>query len=234
MEPIENKRKSQVAAEMLLQMVRGNKYGPGDKLPPEREIAEAMNVSRNTLREAVAALEITGVLEVRRSQGIYVVSSEGRPAVVEPTDLGSVFAENQDPFTIIDARIAFEPGVAVLAAQVATDSEIVQFGGIINSMREALETNQPQEYMRIDRQFHVTIAELTKNPIISSTMEQLMAALGTPLWRTMKKWVPLTTSSSERLSEHLAIFSAMASRNEQEIWRCMREHLTRSRMRFLV
>lgn len=232
-ERIENKRKSQIAAEMLLQMVRSEKYPPGSKLPSEREISEAMDVSRNTLREAVAALEIMGVLEVRRSNGIFVAQPTDFQAPSEQNALSELFTDNQDPFVIIDARLAFEPGVAVLAALEAADGEILQFGAIINEMRDALEADQQQEYMRADRNFHLTIAKLTKNPFIIATMEQLIGALSSPLWRTMKKWVPLTTNATERLAEHLAIFSAMASRNEQEIWRSMREHLGRSRQRFL-
>lgn len=232
-ERVENKRKSQVAAELLLQMVRSGKYPPGAKLPSEREIAEAMDVSRNTLREAVAALEIMGVLEVRRSHGIFVSQSSPFQNGSDQNMLAALFNENQDPFAIINARLAFEPGVAVLAALEAEDSELLQFGGLINEMREALEANQQQEYMRADIDFHLNIAKLTKSPIIISTMEQLLGALRTPLWRAMKKWVPLTTTATERLAEHLAIFSAMASRNEQEIWRSMREHLAQSRQRFL-
>lgn len=233
LERIENKRKSQIAAEMLLQMLRSENYPPGSKLPSEREISEAMNVSRNTLREAVAALEIIGILEVRRSQGIFAAKPLGLQMPAEQKDLSELFSDNQDPFAIVDARLAFEPGTAVLASQEASDSEILQFGGIINEMRDALEANQQQEYQRIDRGFHLTIAKLTKNPIIVSTMEQLLSALSNPLWRAMKKWTPLTSSATERLAEHLAIFSAIASRNEQEVWRSVREHLVRSKARFL-
>lgn len=232
-ERIENKRKSQIAAERLLQMVRSENYQPGSKLPTERELSEAMCVSRNTLREAVAALEIMGVLEVRRSQGIFTALPVASGLPGEQNALSEVFADNQDPFMIIEARLGLEPGIAVLAANEATDSELLQFAGIINEMRDALEANDQHAYQLADRNFHLTMAKLTKNPILVATMENLMGGLSNPLWRTMKKWLPLTTSATERLAEHMAIFSALASRNEQEIWRSVREHLGRSRARFM-
>ena len=232
-EKVENKRKSQAAADILLQMIKKAKYPPGSKLPTERKIAEGLGVCRNTLREAVAALEIIGVLEVRRSQGIFVVAELPPSALQEPPDLKAVFSNSEDPFEVIDARIAFEPGVAIAASQEATDSEIVQFGSIINEMRTALEKDQAQEYLRQDKEFHILIAKLTHNQLIVKTIENLMSGLDSPLWRTMKKDQPLKEEAANRVAEHLAIFSAMASRNELEIWKSMRQHLENSKKRFL-
>lgn len=232
-EKIENKRKSQATADVLLQMIKKAQYPPGSKLPTEREIAEGLGVCRNTLREAVAALEIMGVLEVRRSQGMFVVAELQPSTLQEPPDLKTVFFNSEDPFEVIDARIAFEPGVAVAASQEATDSEIVQFGSIINEMRTALEKDQAQEYLRQDKEFHILIAKLTHNQLIVKTIENLMSGLDAPLWRTMKKGQPLKEGAANRVAEHLAIFSAMASRNELEIWKSMRQHLENSKKRFL-
>ena len=232
-EKVENKRKSQAAADILLQMIKKAKYPPGSKLPTERKIAEGLGVCRNTLREAVAALEIIGVLEVRRSQGIFVVAELPPSALQEPPDLKAVFSNSEDPFEVIDARIAFEPGVAVAASKEATDSEVIQFGSIINEMRTALEKDQAQEYLRQDKEFHILIAKLTHNQLIVKTIENLMSGLDSPLWRTMKKDQPLKEEAANRVAEHLAIFSAMASRNELEIWKSMRQHLENSKKRFL-
>lgn len=232
-EKIENKRKSQAVADILLQMIKKGQFPPGSKLPAEREIAERLGVCRNTLREAVAALEIMGVLEVRRSQGIFVVAEPQLSTLQEPHELHTVFFNSEDPFEVIDARIAFEPGVAVAASQEATDSEIVRFGSIINEMRTALEKDQAEEYLRQDKEFHILIAKLTHNQLIVKTIENLISALDAPLWRTMKKGQPLKEGAANRVAEHLAIFSAMASRNELEIWKSVRQHLENSKIRFL-
>lgn len=232
-EKIENKRKSQAVADTLLQMIKKGQFQPGSKLPVEREISEGLGVCRNTLREAIAALEIMGVLEVRRSQGIFVVAEPPLSRLPEPQDLQNVFFNSEDPFEVIDARIAFEPGMAVVASQEATVSEIAKFESIVNEMRTALENDWPDEYLRQDRKFHTRIAKLTHNQLIVKTMENLLSFLDAPLWRTMKKGQPHRNGAVERVAEHLAIFYAMASRKEHEIWKSMRLHLENSKKRFL-
>ena len=134
---IASKKKSQMAAEMLLEEIKKKQFKVGERLPPERIIAKEMGVSRNTLREAIAALQIIGILEARHSQGNFIISlnvTEDMHARLE-----AVFANSDDPFVAVDARIAFEPGAAFLACQTATDEDILDIGQVVGRVASAIQ-----------------------------------------------------------------------------------------------
>ena len=165
---------------MLLEEIKMKQFNVGDRLPPERVIAREMGVSRNTLREAVAVLQIIGILEARHSQGNFIIS------LCETEDLRArleaVFANSDDPFAVIDARIAFEPGVAFLACQAATDEDILDIGRVVGRVASAIRINDLNAYSQADHDFHLRIAQSTHNPIVIETIQVLTRALIQPLW----------------------------------------------------
>ena len=166
---IEPKKKSQLATEALLDVIKTRQFKPGDKLPPERIMAAEMGVSRNTLREAIAALQILGVLEVRHSQGNFVVNPNQTDNL--SSTLEAIFDSNDDPFMTIDARIAFEPGVASLAAHLASTADFKAVEKERLRVIDAIKSNDLEEYAQGDYCFHLRIAECTHNPIIIQTVQ---------------------------------------------------------------
>jgi len=229
---IEPKKKSQIATEMLLEVIKTRQFKPGDKLPPERIMASEMGVSRNTLREAFAALQILGILEVRHSQGNFVVSvneTDNRISILE-----NIFATNDDPFATIDARIAFEPGVAALACHLATKEDIEAVERQLHRVLAAIQENDLNEYSQADHDFHLQIAECTNNPIIIQTMQCIIRTLTQPLWRSMKKGLAGDTAiKTARIIEHEQMFRALADRDPQKAQELVRLHLEHSKERLL-
>jgi DNA-binding FadR family transcriptional regulator len=229
---IESKKKSQLAAEMLLEEIKMKQFNVGDRLPPERVIAREMGVSRNTLREAVAALQIIGILEARHSQGNFIVSlseSEDLRARLE-----AVFANSDDPFAAIDARIAFEPGVAFLACQTATDEDILDIGRVVGLVASAIRANDLKAYSQADHDFHLRIAQSTHNPIVIETIQVLTRALIQPLWQSMKRVIAGENRIRKaRIEEHEAIRDAIAARDPMLAQDTLRRHLEFSRSRLV-
>jgi DNA-binding FadR family transcriptional regulator len=229
---IESKKKSQMAAEMLLEEIRMKQFNVGDRLPPERIIAGEMGVSRNTLREAIAALQIVGILEARHSQGNFIVSlseSEDLRARLE-----AVFANSDDPFAAIDARIAFEPGVAFLACQTATDEDILDIGRVVGLVASAIRANDLKAYSQADHDFHLRIAQSTHNPIVIETIQVLTRALIQPLWQSMKRGIAGENRIRKaRIEEHEAIRDAIAARDPMLAQDTLRRHLEFSRSRLV-
>lgn len=228
---IETKNRSQLAAEMLLKVIKKQKFKIGDKLPPEREIAEKMGVSRNTLREAIAVLQIMGILKVKRSQGIFVVGL-GQGSNVTKT-IGDIFS-NEDPFAVIEARIAFEPGAAAMAANHVTDQDLNDLEQQLDRIRSALKGNNEAEYINHDRDFHLLIARCTNNFLIINTINSLLQAMTQPLWRTMKNDLKDEETAKDRILEHEAIFHAIHQRNEAKTQEALRIHLENSKSRFYL
>jgi len=227
---IETKKRSQLAAEMLLKVIKDRKLKAGDKLPPEREIAEGMGVSRNTLREAVAALQIMGILEVKRSQGIFVLGLRNAGNITKT--MSDIFNNYEDPFSAMDARIAFEPGAAVIAANLATNPQLDDLKQQVIQIRSALLENNEVEYLRLDREYHLSIARCTNNFLIISTINSLLQAMAQPLWRAMKKDLGDEETTKARIQEHEVIFKALMEKNEKNICRSFRVHLENSKSRF--
>ena len=225
----QQQKKSMLAVEALLSVLA--RYQVGDKLPPERVLAHEMDISRNTLREAIAALQVMGIIEVRHSQGNFIVSLPN-PAALQ-SSLATILHPKSEPFSIVDARVAFEPGVAYLAAERATTEEIQQLEHFLNSLIVCTENDDLQGYAEADYQFHLHIAKASHNELIIDTMTSLVAALKTPLWQAMKKGLDQNVFRGIRAREHQAIFEHIAKRNALEAAASMRNHLTFSRERFL-
>jgi DNA-binding FadR family transcriptional regulator len=229
---IESKKKNQLAAEMLLEEIRRKQFKVGERLPPERLVAKEMGVSRNTLREAIAALQIIGILEARHSQGNFIISLN----VTEDVDarLEAVFANSDDPFMAIDARIAFEPGAAFLACQTATEEDIHDIGRVVGSVASAIKANDLKAYSQADRDFHLRIAQSTHNAIVIETVQYLTRALTQPLWQSMKRVLASENRIRKaRIEEHEAIRDAIAARNPQLAQDTLRRHLECSRSRLV-
>ena len=229
---IASKKKSQLAAEVLLEEIKKKQFKVGERLPPERVIAKEMGVSRNTLREAIAALQIIGILEARHSQGNFIISlmvTEDMHARLE-----AVFANSDDPFVAVDARIAFEPGAAFLACQTATDEDIQDIGQILRRVASAIQANDLKAYSQADHDLHLRIAQSTHNAIVIETIQYLTRALTQPLWQSMKRVIASENRIRKaRIEEHEAIRDAIIARNPQLAQDTLRRHLECSRSRLV-
>ncbi len=229
---IEAKKKSHLATEALLAEINKH-FGPGDKLPPERVMANELGVSRNTLREAIAALQILGVLEVRHSQGNFVINLNRTENW--RSSLESIFSSNDDPFLAIDTRIAFEPGVASLAAHCASKEGLQKVEMQVARLMRAVKENDLSSYSQADFEFHVSIAECTGNPVIIQTIRLITSSLTQPLWRSMKMALAEEREiKAARLAEHKQIYLALLSGNRKEAEEAVRRHLEHSRDRLLI
>lgn len=225
---ITQKRKGLLAAELLLRNIPAM-YAPGGKLPPERALAQEMGISRNTLREAMAALSLAGLLELRPCSGNFVLE---HPDIEQAGKmLERIFSSRVDLFVVLDARIAFEPGIARLACEVAVDEEIGVIASRLASLTDALEQGDSTAYSGADKEFHLAIARATHNSLILNSLQPLIESLHTPLWNAMKSDINVWRLNQGRLEEHKAIFAALENREANAAEAAMRRHLHNSRLR---
>ncbi|WP_260928766.1 FadR/GntR family transcriptional regulator [Novosphingobium sp. 9] len=207
----------QRVAQQLEQFIRDGRYQPGMRLPAERDLAEQFEVSRPTVREAVIALEIRELVEVRHGSGVYV--SEVLPASPQPTEL------NVGAFELIEARIMYEGEAAALAASVMTEEELAQLGRILGEM-DRFDPASAEE-LAADRAFHLAIAEGTRNSLVAQSIEHL--------W-DLREQSPLCSHMfaqarregvNPRPDEHRQIYDALLARDADAARSAMRAHLTR-------
>lgn len=149
-------------AAQLSKLVSDGVLKPGDRLPSERELAEKLNVSRPTVREAMIALELSGIVEIRTGSGIYV--TEKKPFIVADD-------KGVGPFEILEVRSILESEACALAAQHISDEEIQQLKDTIIEMEE--EEKLPDASENADWKFHNIIAKASQNSAISSIVNWL-------------------------------------------------------------
>jgi DNA-binding FadR family transcriptional regulator len=207
----------QMVAERVAQAIAAGTYKTGDRLPAERELASAYAVSRPTVREAIIALEIDGLVEVRIGSGVYVISTTPKAASVK-MDIGA--------FELTEARLLIEGEVAALAATQVTDEEIAELEGLLAEMDKANSKSAGAGEL-VDRKFHELIASITRNSAMSASVEQLWTIrnrspqCARTFEKTRKKgYVPV-------VDEHRAIVDALKSRDPNAARAAMRGHLSR-------
>jgi DNA-binding FadR family transcriptional regulator len=216
---ITTQRLYEQGAEHLAKLIRAGEYAPGTKLPAERDLARQLGVSRTTVREALLALEIGGLVEVRTGSGAFVTSNGG-PAVemvVAPKDTGA------GPFELIAARKLFEPPVAAMAAQVITEGELA----LLKETLPLIETRKRDhwEKLEVDRTFHVLIAKATHNAVIVEVVENLWREMFGPIFALLSERTHLTRKQSMTLSDHSAIVGCLERRDCAAAHAAMLGHL---------
>jgi DNA-binding FadR family transcriptional regulator len=149
----------QVAASISASIASGT-FQPGQRLPSERDLADEFGVSRPTVRRAVIALEMRGLLEARQGSGVYVRLDQPPPPVKD-LDIGA--------FEQAEARRLFEGEAAALAATLITDEELGYLEALVTEMNSEESTKEQSELA--DRQFHITIAQATRNSAIVRVVE---------------------------------------------------------------
>jgi GntR family transcriptional repressor for pyruvate dehydrogenase complex len=221
LEPIERMTATEAVAQRLIDLVGSRALKPGDRLPPERELAAQLQVGRTTVREALKLLTLSGLLEARRGSGTYVredYSSFLASQMEWPALLGA-----REVDQIIEVREPLEMQAARLAAQRATPEEIEQ----IAVFRELLEIEgrDIERETDIDLEFHHAIARASHNALLV----RLMLSLQTLLRQYIALSNEMTDDMRTTVQEHEAVYAAIKARDPEASARAMADHLRSSR-----
>ena len=204
-------------ADVIMASIKSGEYAPGARLPSERDLAVSFKVSRPTVREAMIALEILGLVESRHGSGIYVTEHPPTQRGVDDLDIGA--------FELTEARRLFEGESAALAATIITDEQLAELESIVADMVNENKRKQPGELA--DRRFHVAIARATRNTAITSVVENLWdIRYNSPLCRHMLERAR-GVGVQPRIGEHRRILAALKKRDPKAARNAMREHLGR-------
>jgi GntR family transcriptional repressor for pyruvate dehydrogenase complex len=192
----------------IKQMILDGRLRPGDRLPPEKELSESLGLSRSSLREAVKALEIIRVLDVRRGDGTYVTSLEPG-LLLEAMSFVVDLHEDASVLELFAVRRILEPAAAAIAAMKATDADVERLSETLKAVSPDAAIEALVEH---DLEFHHGIAELTGNGYLTSLLDGLSS--GTQRARV---WRGLTEANvAERtLAEHGAILEAIRAHDAE-------------------
>jgi GntR family transcriptional regulator, transcriptional repressor for pyruvate dehydrogenase complex len=204
-------------AERLVSLIAERKLRPGEKLPSERDLAAMMQVSRPSLRQALRALDMMKIIEIRHGSGTYVASL--RPErLVEHFDF--VFSLNDSTYAqSLAARAMLEPSLAAEAARNATEAELAE----INTCWERAVTSvhDPKLFLEADIELHQLITAAVHNQIIARFMSTLYR-LGLA---SRSRTVALKGVREQSLQDHQAIVDALIHRDPEAAASAMRNHI---------
>ncbi|MDA3134471.1 Uxu operon transcriptional regulator [Atlantibacter subterraneus] len=216
---------------MLRNMIAQKQYAVGERLPPEREIAEMLNVTRTVVREALIMLEIEGLIEVRRGAGIFVISTPSAPS----NSPGSAAQCNDaGPFELLQARQLLESNIAEFAALQATREDIVKMRQALLLEEQELASDAPDETESGDMQFHLAIAEATHNSMLVELFKQSWQwRENNPMWIQLHRHLDNTRYRKEWLSDHKQILAALIKKDAKAAKLAMWQHLENVKLRLL-
>jgi GntR family transcriptional repressor for pyruvate dehydrogenase complex len=214
---------SEKIAARLLTLIRERQLHPGDRLPPERELALSMGVSRPSLREALRALSILGVIENRHGSGTFVTSLQP-DMLVEHLDF--IIALNDRAFLdLFQARKILEVGIASLAAKQITEEELEGLEASLQRSADAID--DPKRFLQADLDLHQRIMVAARNQILALFMRSINDVNVASRRRTGE----LPEVRKQTLKDHRLILAALKAHDAEAASQAMRDHLDHVEMK---
>ncbi|WP_106401215.1 FadR/GntR family transcriptional regulator [Actinocorallia populi] len=191
------------AIEKIKEMIVSGALRPGDRLPKEADLASELGLSRNSLREAVRALSLLNILDVRQGDGTYV-SSLAPEQLLEAVTFILDFHQDDTVLQAFQVRAILEPAATALAAQRITPEEVAGLRSLLDGLGDA---PGAEELVANDLEFHRRIAAASGVPLLCSLLETISGpTVRARIWRGVTQ----QEAVSRTLAEHRAILDALA------------------------
>lgn len=198
-------------------LIENGTLKPGDKIPPERDFARTLNISRASLRAGIGYLAALGVLKIKHGVGTFIADG---PPEFNHASLSFIGAlHGFQSWQMFEARILLECGLAALAAERGREEHHAAMAEEVAEMFASIEN--PGEYLIHDVLFHRTIAQASGNPILAAIMETVTSSM----YDKRRKTVERATDLRESAEMHRKIYRAIRARKPAEAREMMEQHL---------
>jgi GntR family transcriptional regulator, transcriptional repressor for pyruvate dehydrogenase complex len=221
---VESQRLYRQIADQLRDLILSGEFPVGSRLPAERVLSAQLRVSRPSLREAIIALEVEGLVEVRPGSGIHVIQNDHRGSEAPAS------SPVHGPFEVLQARLILEGELAAKAAENATPDVVELLRAALDHMRHDCESGRMP--FDGDRDFHRLIAEAAGNGPLIQTVTALYDERNNPLFKKIGQHFENIASWRKAIGEHEAIFRAIQSGDSMAARLAMHAHLHLSQARY--
>ncbi|HEY9593653.1 MAG TPA: FadR/GntR family transcriptional regulator [Spirochaetia bacterium] len=220
-------------ARQIRNLIRDGTLKVGEKLPPERSLVEQFGASRASVREALSALEMLGLIECRSGQGNYI-KADGSSGSIDGEMLKALLSDH-DAYEIFEARLEIEPNMAALAAERATPEEVDKLREIVAELQtlgdsileDGFKDSVVDQYMETDRRFHLEIGRAAHNNVLFTVFSGVNLMTKETHWKAMKsKGLSNEANVRAYAAEHSAILSAIVNKDTKAAWKESKRHLT--------
>lgn len=222
MPDVVTKGSAAIATTLQKAILKGS-YAYGERLPPERDLAKHYRTSRSTIREALRRLEDLKLVTRRIGSGTYVSYHQ--------TPDGHVMAYRTSPVELIEVRLGIEPQMARLAALHATIDDL---GQLETALEELEKIGADRDaFSNADEQFHLRLAECTRNPLMIWLYNHINDIRGHAAWHRMKEKILTPERIEIYNAHHRRIFDAISNRDAESASHIVREHIEKARQDLL-
>ena len=221
---IETRRVYQQIADQLSKMINSGEFAVDSRLPSERDLAEKFGASRPSVREALIALEVIGMVQIRMGSGVYVC----KPA--QSKQKGRMPRQDFAPFEVIQARLLIESEIAAQAALSRTAEHLEQLDAALSDMIERAESNHNP--LEADQAFHKALAAATGNHVLTNMVDQLFNARLGVLFSRLANYFDNKKSWDQAIKEHRSILRAVKAQDAVAARRAMQHHMEKAYARF--
>jgi DNA-binding FadR family transcriptional regulator len=215
-QPVDSRRLYEQVADQIGALIRAGEFAPGQRLPGERDLAKSVRISRPVVREAMIALEIGGLIEVRVGAGAFVRD--------QPLTLTTPINTGHSPTDILSARMLIEGEAAALAAACATPLDLAAIAAQQDEM--IAEHNAGRDWRGADLGFHAAIARATGNAALTAVVERLWQEQHPPVFSLLSERVRLPDNWAATVRGHADILAAIRASKRKGARDAMRAHLT--------
>jgi GntR family transcriptional repressor for pyruvate dehydrogenase complex len=221
--PIRTKRLYQEIVEQIRELMTGGELKPGDKLLSERDLAERLQVSRPSVREAIRSLELMGFVEIRRGGGTFVRDTNA-DEIIRPLAM-FLAVERSSLLEMFEVRRVFETATARMAAERASHEELSRLEAALEAMRERLNDRDSEKGEEADVEFHYVVAEATHNALLIRLFRTLSAEFSRAVSVARRQLYVDQDNPKKLIAQHHRIYTAIKAQNSESATRAMREHL---------
>lgn len=215
--PIDRSGITELVVQRIKDLLERGELKGGSRLPPERELAEMLGISRPSLRTALKALSVMGIIRAKPGAGTFI--AEAIPEIfLEPMHFMTLI-NNTELTEVFEARLIVEAALAELAAERATEKDLQRMTEELDAMRAAM--NDPEAFLQHDMRFHQAIARAAGNHVMSGMMDTLAQML----YQMRRQTIARARGLEEALDWHEKIFNALRRHDGKSARRLMMDHL---------
>ncbi|MEL6100758.1 MAG: FCD domain-containing protein [Pseudomonadota bacterium] len=221
--PVQPEKLSSAVVRQIEQLILRGILRPGERLPSEREMADQLEVSRPSLRDAISQLQDIGLLSARPGSGVFVADVLGSAFAPALTDL---FARHDEAvFDYLSFRRDLEGLAAERAARLATDTDLQVVQSVFDKMEAAHPKRNTDDEARYDAQFHLAIIEASHNVIMLHMMRSMYQLLRDGVFYNRQVMFKQRTTRAALLDQHRAINTALQARDPAGARAAIEAHL---------
>ncbi|NIZ10728.1 FadR/GntR family transcriptional regulator [Pseudooceanicola sp. HF7] len=222
-QPIQPEKRADAVVRQIERLILRGILRPGETLPPERELAERLEVSRPSLRDALSQLQDRGLLDARAGSGVYVSDQLGMQ--VAPALVALLQRHEEAVLDYLSFRRDLEGQAAERAARNGSDTDLRLIATVMDKMRRAHEAADPAQEARLDADFHMAVLEASHNTVLLHMMRAMFGLLREGVFWNRQVIFATATTRDALLAQHEAIAAAIAARAPAAARKAVEDHL---------